>query len=54
MHIDGAQIAADKDSPQDHPWGHTKIPKAEPADPSNARSEFRGRRAILGGALLNN
>ena len=31
-----------KHSPQDHPWGHTKIQKAEPADPSNARSEFRG------------
>ncbi len=43
-----------KNSPQDHPWGHTKTPKAEPADPSNARSEFRERRAILADILLNN
>ena len=34
-----------KNSPQDHPWGHTKIQKAKPADPSNARSEFRGSSA---------
>ena len=43
-----------KDSPLDHPWDHTTIQNAESADPSNARSEFRGRRAILGDILLNN
>ena len=44
----------EKDGLCNHPWGHTKIQRVEPADPSNARSEFRGRRAILRGALLNN
>ena len=30
-----------KNSPQDHPLGHTKIQKAGPAAQSNARAEFR-------------
>ena len=35
----------------DNSWGHTKIQKAEPADPSDARSEFRGSSARVTGVV---
>ena len=40
-----------KNSPLNHPWGHTKIRKAEPTDPSSARPEFLGSNAEVTGVV---
>ena len=40
-----------KNSPQDHPWGHTKIQEIKPADPSNARYKFQGSNAGVTGVV---